>query len=135
MLMLMLMLLIIIIIIIEVLLLTMHGYVYCQCPVVFGISDNGTAISLKGYGWLDKFVERYDMQKFFANGQDMIDVHAKSAEAFEYTRSTGRPSILVFQGIVRRFGHAATDRQFAYLSKEEIDSCASTDPVAGDADG
>merc|ERR1719422_2912283 len=29
-----------------------------QCPTVFGISDNGLCISLRGHGWLTKFTEQ-----------------------------------------------------------------------------
>jgi 2-oxoisovalerate dehydrogenase E1 component len=37
--------------------------------------------------------------------------------------------VLIVKDIVRRFGHAATDRQAAYLSAEEIKAMQATDPV------
>ena len=39
--------------------------------------------------------------------------------------------MLVFQRPPRRFGHAATDRQDAYLSSTEIEGRRARDPLAG----
>ena len=33
--------------------------------------------------------------------------------------ATGRPALAVWNGVQRRFGHAATDRQTAYLTTKE----------------
>lgn len=46
-------------------------------------------------------------------------------------RSKSRPSLLLFQNVPRRFGHAATDRQTAYMTNEEIQSSAERDPLGG----
>jgi 2-oxoisovalerate dehydrogenase E1 component len=102
-----------------------------KCPVVFGISDNGTCISLPGYGWLDSFVANSGMKHFAADGNDVNDVHSKTQEAIKYSRSTSRPTMLVFKSLPRRFGHAATDRQFAYLTDSEINRVVEHDPLSG----
>jgi 2-oxoisovalerate dehydrogenase E1 component len=103
-----------------------------KCPVVFGISDNGVCISLKNYGWLGSFLDqRLGMPVFKCNGNDMADVFRASTEAIEYARKKGAPSAVVFQNLSRRFGHAATDRQMAYLDAEEIRSAMEKNALAG----
>lgn len=114
---------------------------YCEhrgikCPVVFVISDNNKCISLKGYKWTEQFVKgfihknekpgSYDV----ADGSDILDIHSKSKKLIDYTRRFSRPSLLVVNNLPRRFGHAATDRQFAYMSKAEIDAEMARDPLA-----
>lgn len=37
-----------------------------------------------------------------------------------YARKQQKPVTIVYKNVPRRFGHAATDRQSAYLSPEEI---------------
>ena len=141
-----------------------------KCPVLFGISDNGLCISLKGafitidittsnmsilagypipagmltlhtrflrsndgliciisiappgYDWLPQFLEQRlgGTRLFPCDGTDPVAVYAATADAAEYVRKKSRPACLVFSGIPRRFGHAATDRQLAYLTRDEI---------------
>jgi 2-oxoisovalerate dehydrogenase E1 component len=102
-----------------------------KCPLVFGISDNKICISLKGTGYVDKFIEQ--MQGMFvrvADGRDFIDIFVKSQEVIEYSRKFKRPSIILFSNLPRRFGHAATDRQFAYYSADEIQNQINQDPLS-----
>lgn len=96
-----------------------------KCPIVFGISNNNICISLKNYGWLPQFLSKYEhgprsIRVFKCDGNDIFDVYRASQEAFKYSRSRAKPSILVFDGLVRRFGHAGTDRQLAYYSAAEV---------------
>mmetsp|Transcript_9392 Transcript_9392/g.20376 ORF Transcript_9392/g.20376 Transcript_9392/m.20376 type:complete len:816 (+) Transcript_9392:174-2621(+) len=105
-----------------------------QCPTLFGISDNGICISLKGYSWLKKFTEqRLGMKIFRADGTSIASVYAATKEAADFVRR-GSPAAVVYEGITRRFGHAATDRQDAYLTEEEIeaaeDSCVLSEECA-----
>mmetsp|Transcript_35105 Transcript_35105/g.100836 ORF Transcript_35105/g.100836 Transcript_35105/m.100836 type:complete len:796 (+) Transcript_35105:71-2458(+) len=94
-----------------------------QCPVVFAISDNGLCISLRGRGWLSEFVERrLGMPVFRTDGNDLASVYSGTKAAAELARSRGEPVALVFENLSRRFGHAATDRQDAYLTKAEIEA-------------
>eukprot|EP00943_MAST-04B_sp_MAST-4B-sp1_P008904 g8904.t1 len=102
-----------------------------KCPVVFGISDNGLCISLKGYGWLDKFIsKRIGMPVFTCNGNDMADVYKATLDAATYARKRGAPATVVYKNITRRFGHAATDRQAAYLSSNEITNAYTFNPLS-----
>ena len=66
---------------------------------------------------------------FQANGNDMMDVYDKTKQAMDYSRRNAAPSVLIYGGLVRRFGHAATDRQFAYLSDERVQAMANTQHV------
>jgi len=104
-----------------------------KCPVVFGVSDNQLCISLKGYGWFSKFLQKRFSQLpvFVASGRDILDIHDKTKKATAYARDLGRPCILVFSDVPRRFGHAATDRQLAYLSATEIQKAAEANVLEG----
>lgn len=53
-------------------------------------------------------------------GNDPMGVYRASKSAFEYVRETQKPATLFMHDLPRRFGHAATDRQSAYMSAEEI---------------
>jgi len=103
-----------------------------KCPVLFVVSDNDICISLRGYGWLERFAaQRVGMRVDAADGNDLAGLAAASREAVERVRRTKRPGMLVVKNLARRFGHAATDRQFAYLSGEEIAAAAGANPLEG----
>ena len=103
-----------------------------KCPVVFGISDNDLCISLKGHGYLSKFfAEKLQMPVYKCDGSNLLDVYRATKEAVAYARKESRPVALIFSNIPRRFGHAATDRQAAYLTAEEIARAQQRNPLAG----
>eukprot|EP01125_Pyxidicula_operculata_P010749 TRINITY_DN3538_c0_g1_i1.p1 TRINITY_DN3538_c0_g1~~TRINITY_DN3538_c0_g1_i1.p1 ORF type:complete len:755 (-),score=141.84 TRINITY_DN3538_c0_g1_i1:181-2445(-) len=103
-----------------------------KCPVLFAVSDNGICISLKDHGWLQGgFVKKLKMEFFEADGQNILDVWLKTKSAIEYVRKNGKPAFIVYKGLTRCFGHAATDRQDAYLSPTEIASAADSNPLEG----
>jgi 2-oxoisovalerate dehydrogenase E1 component len=89
------------------------------------------SISLKDGGWINKLYERYGITKFVANGNDVVDIYNKSQQAIDHARRLGRPSLLLVNGLVRRFGHAATDRQSAYLSAKEMFAAENTNHLFG----
>jgi len=116
---------------------------YCEhrhikCPVVFVISDNNKCISLKGYDWVKKFVNGFSKvvsnpnlsNMETADGNDILDIFIKSKRVIDYCRQYNRPALLVVNKLPRRFGHAATDRQLAYMTKEDIELEQSKDPLA-----
>lgn len=99
-----------------------------KCPAVFGISDNGLSISYSTGGYVDTLFEHDPLVPLFrANGKDMMDVYSQSKLAIDYSRKQSAPSVILYKDLVRRFGHAATDRQHAYLQEEEIRSMADLD--------
>lgn len=71
------------------------------------------------------------MKRFLVDGSDVIDIYSKTKEATEYCRKYGRPALVLIRGLVRRFGHAATDRQTAYLTTDQINIAANTNHLAG----
>jgi TPP-dependent pyruvate/acetoin dehydrogenase alpha subunit len=107
-----------------------RGY---KCPVVFGISDNDLSISLRGHGWVKRSLKtklEASMQVFMCNGNDMYSIYESMASALEYARVHKRSCAIIFSDLARRFGHAATDRQAAYRSEEEIAGSQQHNPLA-----
>lgn len=92
-----------------------------KCPVLFAISDNDLCISLKGVpGWLHDFTARLGFPLFSCDGTSLADIFRASRDAADATRRSGRPAVLIFRNLPRRFGHAATDRQSAYMTADEV---------------
>ncbi len=100
-----------------------------KCPVVFGISDNGVSISLKNYGFLETFLKDVGLEIYRCDGNDVDDVYRATKAAADKARRTKKPAVVVYSNLRRRFGHAATDRQNAYLSSDEIQHAADVDNV------
>lgn len=104
-----------------------------QCPVVFAVSDNDRCISLRGHGWLAKYLShRVGMPIFRADGNNLLEIIAATRNAAAHARQRGAPATVVFEGLSRRFGHAATDRQEAYLSQAEIDAAEENNALAAE---
>eukprot|EP00011_Vannellida_sp_DIVA3-517-6-12_P005003 CAMPEP_0114614132 /NCGR_PEP_ID=MMETSP0168-20121206/5492_1 /TAXON_ID=95228 ORGANISM="Vannella sp., Strain DIVA3 517/6/12" /NCGR_SAMPLE_ID=MMETSP0168 /ASSEMBLY_ACC=CAM_ASM_000044 /LENGTH=776 /DNA_ID=CAMNT_0001825163 /DNA_START=60 /DNA_END=2390 /DNA_ORIENTATION=- len=101
-----------------------------SCPTVFAVSNNDICISLRGYGWLAEFMKGLRMPVHRCDGKDPLAVYSSTAEAVQYARKKKRPVAVVYDKLPRRFGHAATDRQDAYLSAEEITAAAEANPLA-----
>lgn len=102
-----------------------------KCPAVFVVSDNNICISLKGTGYTQRFVDGLEgivVEK--ANGLDFLELHAQSQKVIDYARKNNRPALLYIHSLPRRFGHAATDRQFAYHSPEHIQGQIDCDPLS-----
>lgn len=112
--------------------------------MVFGVSDNGLSISYSTAGYADYlFSPRASQQRgvphtpdrdgvpiFKVNGCDMMDVYDKTLQATRYSRNYSAPSLILYRELRRRFGHAATDRQTAYLDADAIVSLAESDVVS-----
>lgn len=99
-----------------------------KVPVVFGISDNGLSISYDTQGYVETLFNGTDplLPVFRANGNDVLDVFDQTKLAVDLSRRKQAPVIVLYSNLVRRFGHAATDRQSAYLSEEFIQECIHT---------
>ncbi len=105
-----------------------RGY---KCPTVFVVTDNEICISLRGHGWIDTFVSKLHMPLHKANGMDLASVYDASSAAIEYARRRQSSVCLLVENVPRRFGHAATDRQAAYLTEAEILEAQQTNPLEG----
>eukprot|EP00941_MAST-03F_sp_MAST-3F-sp1_P001865 g1865.t1 len=108
-----------------------------KCPTLFCVTDNDICISLKGHQWLPQFIKRYEgnsstggMPVYCASGWDLADIFYQTSEAAKYVRKKKRPALLIINKVPRRFGHAATDRQAAYYSHDEISAVEEADPLA-----
>ena len=51
-------------------------------------------------------------------------------EASNYVRKKRKPAVAMFSNLPRRYGHAATDRQQAYLTNDEIENARNNDPLS-----
>ena len=102
-------------------------------PVVFGVADNDASIvSRATAGCRIHRAAPGRRARSLLDGADGSDVFRAAADAFAYDApSEQRPAVLVFENLPRRFGHAATDRQDAYLSSTEIEGRRARDPLAG----
>ena len=69
------------------------------------------------------------MSVYQADGSKLASILRASRDATEYVRTTRKPATLLLSNLSRRFGHAATDRQAAYLSDAEIRAQLARDPV------
>ena len=104
-----------------------------KCPLVMGISDNGLSISYQTKGFVHELFPNNNTNNggsipiFRANGQDMMDVYDQTMQATNFARKYSSPTLLLYSNMIRRFGHAATDRQISYLDQATIDSLADTD--------
>jgi len=99
-----------------------------KCPVLFGISDNGLCISLSGHGWLQPFLDKVGLPVFRADGSDLASVFRATREAAAVVRR-GKPGVVVFENMPRRFGHAATDRQSAYSTPAAVAAREACNPL------
>ena len=98
-----------------------------ECPLLIGISNNKLSISLKDESnWLESFVSRHmtHFPKYKCDGTNMLNVYYSFNQALNYVKKNKKPAMIVFDEIPRQFGHAATDRQNAYLTNDEIQSAA-----------
>jgi 2-oxoisovalerate dehydrogenase E1 component len=93
--------------------------------VVFGVADNGLSISYATLGYVDTlFAGDRLVPEFIAHGGDMMDVYDKTFQAVAYARRHSAPAVVLYKNLVRRFGHAASDRQTAYLDESQIQAMA-----------
>ena len=103
-----------------------------KCPVVFLVTDNGYSISLKDKGWSSRFVSDLEPSMLVetADGDSFLDIFEKSKKVIDYSRQLSRPSLLLVKNLPRRFGHAATDRQSAYMDANELQTVLSRNPLS-----
>jgi 2-oxoisovalerate dehydrogenase E1 component len=108
------------------------SYNGAKCPVVFAISNNEICISLKGNRYLMKdFVKGIRAPVIVADGTNMLETYEATRRAITTARTTARPVVIIYDNLPRRFGHAATDRQTAYLTGPQIDAAAANNPLLG----
>jgi 2-oxoisovalerate dehydrogenase E1 component len=99
-------------------------------PLVFICEDNGLGVSVKTpEGWIEEnFKTRPGLHYVFADGRDIVDAAWGALEAERCARGRRKPVFLHLR-MVRLMGHAGSDIETAYRSREEIESQADQDPL------
>lgn len=106
------------------------SYQNIPLPIVFVCEDNGIGISTSTpHDWIHaNFSQRGGIKYIRCNGLDLLDTYAKTLEAQHYARDFHKP-VLLHMKTVRLFGHAGSDAEIAYLSKEQIEANEASDPL------
>lgn len=105
------------------------------CPMLFVCEDNQIGISVKTPGgWVAAaFRERAGIRYFEADGLDLLDTWRVTREAEAYVRRTRRPAFLHLK-LKRLLGHAGTDVETDYRSREELEAIEAEDPLLHSAE-
>jgi 2-oxoisovalerate dehydrogenase E1 component len=94
---------------------------HIHCPIVFAISDNGLSISYNTGNYVNTLFRHDPLIPYYpVNGNNILDVYTQTQQAVDYARKYQAPVMIHYTDLIRRFGHAATDRQSAYLSLDDI---------------
>ena len=101
-----------------------------RMPIVFVCEDNGIGISVRTpKGWIEaNFSARPALKYWQCDGLDLIDTWRAASEAVDYARRHRKPAFLHMR-CVRLYGHAGSDVEAAYLSREEIEASEASDPL------
>ena len=99
-------------------------------PLVFVCEDNGIGISTSTPpGWVEASVRgRPGLTYFSADGLDFLDTLAVAREVEAHVRRRRRPAFLHLR-TVRLFGHAGSDVEAGYLSRQQIEANEAQDPL------
>ncbi|MBI1493083.1 dehydrogenase E1 component subunit alpha/beta [Halocynthiibacter styelae] len=99
-------------------------------PLLFVCEDNGIGISTRTpRGWVAaNYENRPGLKYFHANGLDIFDTWRAARAAAEYVRCHKKPAFLHLT-LVRLYGHAGSDMQQTYLSKDIFEAWEAEDPL------
>src|SRR5258708_37994222 len=99
-------------------------------PIVFVCEANGIGISVRTpKGWIEaNFSARPALKYLKCDGLDLIDTWRAAGEAADYARRHRKP-VFLHMRCVRLYGHAGSDVEAAYLSREEIEASEASDPL------
>lgn len=106
------------------------SYQNIPLPLLFVCEDNGIGISVKTpEGWIAAgFSHRPGLKYFHADGLDLYQTRAVTAEAASYVRNRRKPAFLHIRTI-RLYGHAGADVPTTYLPKAEVEREEANDPL------
>ncbi len=106
------------------------SYQSVPLPLLFVCEDNGIGISTRTpRGWIGaNFSAKPGLKYFHANGLDIYDTYRVAAEAADYVRRHKKPAFLHLS-LVRLYGHAGSDMQQTYLSKDVFEGWEDDDPL------
>jgi 2-oxoisovalerate dehydrogenase E1 component len=106
------------------------SYQSVPLPLLFVCEDNGIGISTRTpHGWVHaNFGQKPGLKYFHANGLDMFETYRVAVEAAEYVRARKKPAFLHIS-LIRLYGHAGSDLQQTYLSKDVFEGWEAEDPL------
>ncbi|MEH6444625.1 MAG: thiamine pyrophosphate-dependent enzyme [Oceanospirillaceae bacterium] len=106
------------------------AYQNVPMPIVFICEDNGIGISTKTPGgWIAaNFSQRPALNYISCNGLDILDTYKAARQVEHQVRKHRKPAFL-HMSCVRLYGHAGSDVQTAYISKQEVESSEANDPL------
>ena len=99
-------------------------------PVLFICEDNGIGISVRTpTDWVGLAADgRAGVRSFSTDGRDLVQTWEIAREAAEWVRRTRKPAFLRVR-VVRLLGHAGSDVEQLYRSREEIEENEARDPL------
>ncbi|AWH00802.1 MFS transporter [Rhodococcus ruber] len=103
-------------------------------PLLFVCEDNGLGISVRTpEGWTERALSSYPGVSYrAADGADPVGVLAAVADLLVAVRTARAPAVLHLRA-VRFLGHAGSDAETAYRSREEIAADYAQDPLLATA--
>ncbi len=106
------------------------SYQSVPLPLLFVCEDNGIGISTRTPGgWVAaNYAQKPGLKYFKANGLDLYDTYRVAREAADYVRSRKKPAFLHLN-LVRLYGHAGSDMQQSYLTKDIFEGWEADDPL------
>lgn len=106
------------------------SYQNVPLPLVFICEDNGIGISTRTPGgWVEaSCAARPAIRYFSCDGLDVLDTYRAARQVETYVRTRRRPAFL-HMGCVRLYGHAGSDVQTAYMTKEDVEASEAHDPL------
>lgn len=106
------------------------SYQSVPVPVVLICEDNGIGISTATpHRWIESsFSHRPGMEYVSCDGRNLLDVYRASKEAERIARRLRKP-VFLHMRCVRLYGHAGSDAEMTYLTKEQIAHNDSQDPL------
>ncbi len=99
-------------------------------PILFVCEDNGIGISVDTPpGWIEHaYGDRNGLAYVQADGLDLSDAYDASLDAVRWCREKRQPTFLHVR-TVRMLGHAGSDVETEYHSREEIEVVEARDPL------
>ncbi len=106
------------------------AYQKVPLPLVFICEDNGIGISTATpNGWIHaNFSQRPGLHYIYCDGLNLLDSHRAAVAAERLARSYRQP-VFLHMGCVRLLGHAGSDAEIAYRSREQIETAEARDPL------
>ncbi|MBM7074332.1 MFS transporter [Shewanella sp. 202IG2-18] len=111
------------------------SYQQVPMPLLFVCEDNGIGISTSTpTGWIaENFKHRGGVKYFHCDGLDILDCYRGAKQAADWVRLHRKPAFLHVR-TVRLMGHAGSDAEIAYKTREQILENEALDPLISSAE-